>query len=185
MNECVKKGIHIRIIHNIDRGLVEMTDAIINWLPLYMSGMIESFYCIKPGSGRFSHTIFLNPGNFCIEAAHVIGMEAAGIYRFHTSGELLSQSKGAFDKLMEMSRPLVRISSQREAAIPAGITVEQSDIKIISLPDAPFDNMNIFINENAVRVDRIAAPCLSIIFTHPLMCRAFRAYAEQLARISL
>ena len=49
MASCAKSGIKIRIIHNIDRGFDEMSDAIISWLPLYMTGMIESFYCKKPG----------------------------------------------------------------------------------------------------------------------------------------
>ena len=39
MSTCVRNGTQIRIIHNIDRNLSEMNDAIRSWLPLYMSGM--------------------------------------------------------------------------------------------------------------------------------------------------
>ena len=62
MSACVKNGTRIRIIHNVDRDLSEMTDAIRSWLPLYMSGMVESWYSTRKQNPRFSHTIFLCPG---------------------------------------------------------------------------------------------------------------------------
>ena len=53
MEACIRGGVRIRIIHNIDRGLEEMTAAIRGWLPLYMSGRIEGFYSTRPGGSRF------------------------------------------------------------------------------------------------------------------------------------
>ena len=45
MLRCVQKGVKIHVIHNVDRDVSEMIEAIISWLPLYMSGMIRSYYC--------------------------------------------------------------------------------------------------------------------------------------------
>ncbi len=118
MSECVKRGIRIDIIHNIDRRLEEMNNAIIGWLPLYLSGMIRSFYCIKPSGARFSHTLFLCPGHFCIKACHTLGSEENGRYSFFTSQKDLAFCLEEFNRLMDNSRPLVNILPKEETILP-------------------------------------------------------------------
>ncbi len=120
MSECVKSGIRIDIIHNIDRRLEEMNNAIISWLPLYLSGMIRSFYCMKPSGARFSHTLFLCPGHFCIKACHVVGSEENGRYSFYTSPRDLAFCLDEFNRLMDNSRPLVKIMPEEDSILPKG-----------------------------------------------------------------
>ena len=59
MHSCAFGGVKIQIIHNIDRRRREMAKAVRSWLPLYMSGNIQSFYSTSPCGNRFSHTLFL------------------------------------------------------------------------------------------------------------------------------
>ncbi|MBQ4426702.1 MAG: helix-turn-helix transcriptional regulator [Oscillospiraceae bacterium] len=110
MMECVKQGIHITIIHNIDRDLDEMISAITNWLPLYMSGMIESYYCKKERNARFSNTLFLCPNVACIKASNVVGQEDRhGVYPYQTEAPLLEAAQFAYDGLLAASKQLVKI----------------------------------------------------------------------------
>lgn len=109
MASCAQSGIKIRIIHNIDRGFDEMSNAIISWLPLYMTGMIESFYCKKPGGSRFTHSLYICPGHSAIEAFHVSGTEGAGIYHYHTEKETLDILSSEYEKLLSLSSPLVSV----------------------------------------------------------------------------
>lgn len=109
MASCAKSGIRIRIIHNIDRVFNEMSDAIISWLPLYMTGMVESFYCKKPGGSRFTHSLYICPGHSAIEAFHVSGTECAGIYHYHTEKETLNILGSEYEKLLAASSPLVSV----------------------------------------------------------------------------
>ena len=110
MASCAKSGIRIRIIHNIDRGFDEMSDAIISWLPLYMTGMIESFYCKKPGGSRFTHSLYICPGHSAIEAFHVSGTEGSGIYHYHTEKETLDILSSEYEKLLSVSSPLISVA---------------------------------------------------------------------------
>ena len=66
MVACVKSGVKIKIIHNIDRDAREMVDAINGWLPLYISGVIEPYVFRKTRNARFYHTMFLRPGEACV-----------------------------------------------------------------------------------------------------------------------
>ncbi len=123
MSRCVNAGIRIRIIHNVDRDLNEMNAAIISWLPLYISGQIESFYSVRPGGKRFSHTLFLCPGKACICSWHVVGHEKNGKYQYQTSEKDLDACSEDFRTLMESCKPLVKLIPYREKPLPARNTI--------------------------------------------------------------
>ncbi len=107
---CVTNGTRISIIHNINRDLSEMTDAIKSWLPLYPSGMIKSYYCKSRAGERFSTTLFLCPGYACISGSNVIGTEnESGMYRFDTDEDQLMAHRIAYDELIEHSGELAKV----------------------------------------------------------------------------
>ena len=138
MLACVKRGVKIRIIHNVDRNLSEMVDAIKSWLPLYMSGLVESYYCRKQRDSRFTHTIFLCPGLACIEAGNVAGAEPFNIYRYHTDPALLERYKNAYEKLAEEAKPLVRIAvgTEEEEREPEGsLTLLGTALSLETMPE--------------------------------------------------
>ncbi|MBR3144706.1 MAG: hypothetical protein IKF53_02290 [Clostridia bacterium] len=113
---CVQKGVKIHVIHNVDRDVSEMIEAIISWLPLYMSGMIRSYYCKKQKNSRFSNTVFLCPGVACIKGSNVIGTEDQnGEYRYDTDTKILEMHQAAFHSLLADAKQLVRIYGNLES----------------------------------------------------------------------
>ena len=140
MLRCVKQGIHICIIHTIDRDLTEMIDAITNWLPLYMSGMIESYYSKRQKNARFSNTLFLCPGVACISGNNVIGQEMQhGIYRYDTEKAMLEAHRMSFEGLLTESKHLVRIYGNVEDETTAlmgsgGMTVLGTTLSLATMP---------------------------------------------------
>lgn len=109
MLSVILKKNPIQIIHHIDRSLPEMLAAIENWLPLYMSGMITSFYCRKSSYNRFSHTLFIAPGLAAISGSLVAGTEHCGKYHYATTDESINYEESQFDALMAVSKPLVQV----------------------------------------------------------------------------
>ena len=110
MMMCVSGGTRISIIHNINRDLSEMTDAIKSWLPLYPSGMIKSYYCKLRTGERFSTTLFLCPGYACISGSNAVGTEnESGMYRYDTGEDQLTAHRNAYNKLLEHSGELAKV----------------------------------------------------------------------------
>ena len=52
-----------------------MLKGIKSWLPLYFSGSIDPYVCTLRRDSRFSHTLFLCPGQACIASSVVAGRE--------------------------------------------------------------------------------------------------------------
>ena len=141
MMRCVDNGTRVNIIHNIERGLNEMSSAIESWLPLYPSGIIRSYYCRRRSDERFSTTLFICPGKVCVSGHNVKGAEdECGIYRFDTDPELTAVSMRAFDALLNESGVLVRAypTTQIEKTsmtADAGITVITSRLSLATIPE--------------------------------------------------
>ena len=146
MSACVRHGIKIRIIHNINRNLDEMNDAINSWMPLYMSGMIKSYYCKKQGESKFSTTIFLCPGMACISSVHVYGCEGEGIYRYDTDEKIIKVEELYYKKLLAMSKPLVRIyqipkDGDKIDICGNGITTVLNTLSLATMPESLIKSM--------------------------------------------
>lgn len=137
---CVQKGVKIHVIHNVDRDVSEMIEAIISWLPLYMSGMIRSYYCKKQKNPRFSNTVFLCPGVACIKGSNVIGTEDQnGEYRYDTDAKILEMHQAAFHSLLADAKQLVRIygNLESEGVVHtgySGMTVLGTTLPLATMP---------------------------------------------------
>lgn len=135
MSACVKNGTRIKVIHNVDRNLSEMTAAIRSWLPLYISGMVESWYSNGKRNSRFSHTIFLCPGIASIEAFHPIGTEVSGIYHYYTETPILEVSRFRFERMLDAAGSLLRVPAASDSETDSDITVIQNVLSVATMPE--------------------------------------------------
>ena len=125
--KCLKRGIRITVIHNIARSQNEMFSVIANWMPLYMTGRISSYYFRKESQSRFSYTLFLCPDFACVEGGGVAGGEDVhGIYRYDTDPEILDAHRRGFESMLEKAKPLVSVyesdDAERLALMGSGMT---------------------------------------------------------------
>ena len=119
---CVRGGTRIRIIHNVNRDLDEMIQAIESWLPLYPLGMIQSYYNKAPGSSAFSTTLFLCPGYACISGTNLTGTEdGQGMYRYDTEPAQLSAHVAFYQEF------LARLATMPEETLRSALERTQAD----------------------------------------------------------
>lgn len=165
MAALAQNGTRIKIIHHVDRGLEEMLDAIQNWMPLYMSGQIESWYCPRENGGRFCHTLFLAPGGAGVAAVFVPGREPDARYRYLTDPQDLAPCQELFEDLLAQSRPL----ASRE---PPGEDLGEP------VAGVPFSHIRVLLGKRSVTVRHLAQPAMSFTLTHPMIRAAFASYAK-------
>ena len=126
---CVTGGTRITVIHNVNRDLLEMEQAIVNWLPLYPSGRIRAYWCRTRRGERFSTTMFLCPGYACISGCNVSGAENKnGLYRFDIDPALLGAHEAFYRELLSRSGELAAVHSFGDAG-----RLEEEDISSLSV----------------------------------------------------
>lgn len=109
MIACLRRGVKMRIIHNVDRSTEELLPAIQKWVPLYLSGLIEPYVCRLEPDHRFAKTIFLRCGGSCILASVLRGSENVGRYEYLTDTKMLEFAAAQYEGLLANSRALLRV----------------------------------------------------------------------------
>ncbi|WP_070000543.1 hypothetical protein [Cellulosilyticum sp. I15G10I2] len=104
----LKSKKRLKIIHNVNRNLNELLESISKWLPLYMSGLIESYYFDKASNSHFAHTMFIASKKAAIVASFVRGTEDSGEYHYITN-EKVDYYEKQFSALAAQSKPFVRM----------------------------------------------------------------------------
>ena len=61
MVAVLSNGNRIKIIHTVSRDLDEMLNALRQWMPLYLTGLIEAYHYPKKRDGIFKQTMFICP----------------------------------------------------------------------------------------------------------------------------
>ncbi len=114
MSEFLSAGGRIKIIHTVSRNLDEMLRAISQWMPLYMTGLIEPYYYPKKRDGVFKQTLFIAPnisavvstsvGNTIDQAANVLFRDKKAVASFERE----------FREYLSLCKPLMRIFTEKD-----------------------------------------------------------------------
>ncbi len=109
MFTVLTKGNRIRIIHTVSRDLDEMLNAIGQWMPLYMTGLIEPYYYPKKRDGIFKRTLFIAPQTTAVVSTSVGNMihEAANFLIRGTKA--VDAVEKEFNNYCRLCNPLMRI----------------------------------------------------------------------------
>lgn len=109
MAECVRSGVRIKIIHNVDRDGQEMVNAIQGWFPLYLSGRIEPYVSRRERNPRFHHTVFLRAGHACIHGFSPVGSGEDRWYEYVTDPQRLGLLAREFSAMLSAASPFLEI----------------------------------------------------------------------------
>lgn len=206
MIHCIKAGVTIHIIHNIERNMDEMLEAIAKWTPLYMSGCIIPYYSrnVYKHSG-FTHTLFIAPGVATVEGWGIVGKEENITYSYCESEIIIKNSVQSYNKMLEDCGPLMKVSfnsfnedinkvqyiiqetKNRGKCLPEevailkkqhGIDAKAGDYKIFNLDNIPFNDTRLIVGTDFVCVMKLEEPSVNFYIYTPAMCNALRKYAE-------
>ncbi len=164
MAACLKNGTRIRMIHNVDRSVNEMIQAIISWMPLYFTGIIEPYYSSAPVGHRFTCSIFIDPKRACVQSFGVRDMSDDAKYDYVTDEAGLDRAERAFDTLMAKCSPLLTIK-------PLVYPKENDEVYSIG-------SVRLCFSGETVTVSKLDEPPMSFSFSYPPICRAFRSFAD-------
>ncbi len=115
MVACIRNGVHIRIIHNIDRIETEMVAAINGWFPLYVSDMIEPYIFRKVRNTRFCHTIFIRPGSAGILGSFPADIGEGRWYDYILDKDMLEAMEHGYEVMLSGASPLLKVYTADKA----------------------------------------------------------------------
>ena len=175
LTHFVEKGGTIRVIHTINRNFSEMLNAIESWLPLYITGHVEPWYCPHLRDGIIHRSMFVIPDTAALISSSVGRQSEGGLHILIHDRKAIRAIEKEFQDFQELCRPLMqsRILSS-PAELPGEIRSYACNFNLVStLPR----NIELYVDEEkGVAVFRNTPPYLLFTTTEPHITRSFMDY---------
>ena len=131
LQQVIRGGNRIKIIHTVNRRFDEMLAAIKGWVPIYMTGHIEPYYYPKIRDGIFRRTLFIAP-DIAATTSSSIGSETANNANFFfTDKTTIDALIKEYHDFLALCRPLMHIFTphhkEEYLSILAEFEQEQAD----------------------------------------------------------
>ena len=104
----LKKGLHLNIIHNIDRPFHEMMLGLEAWIPIYMTGQISPYYLPDVSTKVYHHFTYVS-GNAALTGECIHGHHDKGKYYFTNNKEEVGYYNQKAALLLSKAQPLMEI----------------------------------------------------------------------------
>lgn len=109
IRRVIARGHRIKIVHNVTRNLSEMLLGVEQWLPLYMTGNIESYYFPGYRESTFAHSWFVAPGACALSTINVGGENETIDCSLETSPERVRHAESLMKVFLGQCLQLIRI----------------------------------------------------------------------------
>ena len=104
----LKKGLHIHIIHDVERPMKDMMLGLENWVPLYMTGQISPYYLKGVQNRVYSHLHYCS-GQVAMTGDCISGHHDLAHYYLTSRKEEVSISQKNMDFLLKKAHSLMNI----------------------------------------------------------------------------
>lgn len=104
----LKKGLHLDMVHDLNRPYAEMMLGLESWIPLYMTGQISPWYLRGRHNGVYGHLLFCS-GAAAVEGECIAGDFAHGRFLFSQTKSDLSYYRRRADVILQTAQPLMEI----------------------------------------------------------------------------
>ncbi|MGN0494852.1 MAG: helix-turn-helix domain-containing protein [Lachnospiraceae bacterium] len=104
----LKKGLHLDIIHNIDRPFNEMMLGLEAWIPIYMTGQISPYHLPDISTNIYHHINYVS-GAAALTGECIDGHHSEGKYYLTSNKEEIAYYRKQADNLLSKAKPLMTI----------------------------------------------------------------------------
>ncbi len=104
----LKKGLHLNIIHNIDRPFHEMMLGLESWIPIYMTGQVSPYHLPNISTNIYHHFNYVS-GTVALTGECINGHHKNGKYYLTTNKEEVAYYKQKASDLLSKAQPLMEI----------------------------------------------------------------------------
>lgn len=116
MAMMLKKGLHLSMIHNIDRPMHEMMLGLESWIPMYMTGQVTPYYLDDAQNRIFHH--FIKVSDQCaLSGEGIQGHFKDGRYYLTNNREEVAYYTKRAKQLLAHAHPLMEVINGHTAII--------------------------------------------------------------------
>ena len=174
ISRILKKGLHLNMVHNLDRPTGELFLGLTSWIPVYMVGSISPYYFKIPPSNLLSCS-HMTSGQIAQYGELIGNDENKGVFYVTTKREEVDFAKEKSKYLLSKATPLMKIYKSEDLDEFKEFIEANNDYKKVEIPE--FKNIDFFVKKGKwVCVNKMTNPEIHFCIFHSKLVNALGMY---------
>lgn len=176
MTRLLKKGLHLNMVHNLNRPISELLLGLENWIPIYMTGSISPYYFKEPPSNFFlgSHC---TSGSVSLNGECIKNNEKKCRCYLTTKKEEVNFEKEKSKYMISKATPLMKIYKEKDKAEFKEFINQIQNEKIQKIKKDIFKNIDFCINEDKwVMINKENTPEIHFVIYHEKLINTIKTF---------
>ena len=173
----LKKGLHLNIIHDVDRPIEEMFLGLENWIPVYMSGSISPYY-FKDNPDKLFYRSSCVSGSCALSGECSKSNTQNSKFYFTTKKEEVEYYTEKNKYIFSKALPLMTIyKSEDTEKFNEFLNKEKNKYEINQVQKDIFKNIDFYVNKGKwISVNKKTSPELHFVIHNPKLRDAIEKF---------
>lgn len=176
MTMLLKKGLHLNMVHNINRPVAEMLLGLESWIPIYMTGSITPYYFKNPPSNFFTGS-HCTSGVVALSSECIRDNEKNSKFYLTTRKEEIEFEKEKSKYMLSKASPLMEIYRETDIDRFKEFMKKTPCNKIQTIKKNTFKNIDFCINENEwIMINKKISPKIHFVIYNENLMEALKTF---------
>ena len=173
----LKKGLHLNIIHDVDRPIAEMLLGLESWIPLYMTGSISPYYFQIPPSNFFKGSCMAS-GSCCLSGECLKDNLDDSRFYFSTKKEDIEYYNEKLKHMISKAKPLMTIYKEDDDEDEFYNFINQKENnEAYNVTNKSFNNIDFTINKGKwIMINKLSTPQIHFVIHNPRLRNAIEVF---------
>lgn len=173
----LKRGLHLNIIHNLDRPLNELVLGLECWIPIYMTGSISPYY-FKETPSKLFYSSHATSGSISMSCESI--NENKSMFYLTTKKEELKFAKEKSKYMLSIATPLMKIFKENNYTEFKEFEEKENIKSLKILKKDIFKNIEFVINENKwVMISKTNSPKIHFVIYNKKLMDAIKSFLNK------
>lgn len=176
MTKLLKKGLHLNMVHNLNRPVNEMLLGLENWIPIYMTGSITPYY-FKETSSNFFQISHCTSGSVALNGECLKHNEKKSKFYLTKKEEEVSYEKEKSKLMISKATSLMKIFKEKDKESFKEFINNEENHNIQKIEKDIFKNIDFCINEDKwIMINKKTAPEIHFVIYHEKLVNAIKTF---------
>lgn len=176
MTKLLKKGLHLNIVHNLNRPINEMLLGLENWIPMYMTGSITPYYFKNQPSNFFNGSLCCS-GSVALSSECLNYNEKKSMFYLTTKKNEVQFKQEQAKIMLSKATPLMNIYKESDKTAFEEFIKKEENKNIQKIEKDIFRNIDFYMNEDkCVIINKKDSPELHFVIHHEKLINSIRAF---------
>ena len=176
MTKLLKKGLHLNMVHNLNRPVNELLLGLESWIPIYMTGSISPYYFKNPPSNLFQ-TSHCTSGSVALSSECLKYNERKSKFYLTTKKEEVKFEQEKSKYMLSKAIPLMDIYKETKINEFNKFMKKEKNKNIKKIKKDIFKNIDFYVNgDKWVIINKKTPPEIHFVIHHEKLVNAIRTF---------